>query len=131
METKEMLEQLGRDDEEIEALEKDPTFQFQLAALQAMKDAREDGVPYLALEYRLQDVLYGMYTLAAQSGEFEDEDVLGDGDPDEETLLLIDLVGSARRALAADVDEEAVESALEAAFDVATDEESLSQFYDL
>lgn len=131
METKEMLERLGRDDDEIEALENDPTFQFQLAALQAMKDARGEGVPYLALEYRLQDVLYGMYTLAAQSGELEDDDLLGDGEPDEQTLLLVDLVGSARRALAAGVDEDAVESALEDAFDVATDEEALAQFYDL
>ena len=131
METKEFLEVLDRDPEETESLENDPTFQFQMETLQAMKSARQEGVPFLALEYRLMDVLYALYNLSAQAGELEDDELLADGEIDEETLLMLDLVGTTRRALHQDLDEDVTQEQLEAAFDVATDEDRIPAFYNL
>ncbi|MCU4741360.1 hypothetical protein OB955_24575 [Halobacteria archaeon AArc-m2/3/4] len=125
----ELLEKLGRSGDELEAAENDPAMQFQMQVLQAAKDAHEEGAPFLALEYRLMEALYGIYGLAIDAGELEDETLLDDGDLDEELLHRIDLIGSSRRALIRGVDEDIVESNLESALEDTADDETLASFY--
>ncbi|WP_276256896.1 hypothetical protein [Halomontanus rarus] len=126
----ELLEKLGRSGDELEAAENDPAMQFQMQVLQAAKEAHREGAPFLALEYRLMEALYGMYGLAIDAGELEDETLTaGDGDLDEAVLHRLDLIGSSRRALIRGVDEETVEANLASALEDTTDGDTLESFY--
>lgn len=126
----ELLEKLERRGESIEDIESDPSMQFQLQALQASRDAREAGASFLALEHRLMVILYGLYTLAIESGELEDERIAtAEGELDPASMHLLDVVASSRRALLSGVDEETVRKTLETAMEIATDSDALEGFY--
>lgn len=124
-----LLEKLGRSGDELEAAENDPAMQFQMQVLQAAKEAHEEGASFLALEYRLMEALYGIYGLAIDAGELEDETLIGDDELDEASLHRLDLIGSSRRALIRGVDEETVEANLKSALEDTTDGETLETFY--
>lgn len=125
----ELLEKLGRSGDELEAAENDPAMQFQMQVLQAAKEAHEEGASFLALEYRLMEALYGIYGLAIDAGELEDETLIGGDELDEASLHRLDLIGSSRRALIRGVDEETVEANLKSALEDTTDGETLETFY--
>ncbi|GAB3036310.1 hypothetical protein [Natronobiforma cellulositropha] len=126
-ETNSLLEELGRSAEEIEAAAENPAVQYQLKVLQATKEAREAGIPYVALEYQLMEILHGLYGLAIEAGELGEDDLLGE--LDEQTLHLLDVIGSSRRGLHQGLDEETVRENLETALESFDDDEVLEPFY--
>lgn len=127
--TTSLLEELGHSPEEIEAAAENPAVQYQLQVLQATKDAREAGIPYVALEYQLMEILYGLYGLAIEADEFDGDELVANADVDEGLLHLLDVIGSSRRAMHQGVDEETIRENLETAAESIEDGDILESFY--